>query len=114
MEYERWRGRPTAGGECEERGGGDRFVRHRQRRLRRQGRAVLGLCRHSARLGCVEDAGKRHQDILIVARHRGTAMVVPRPIRGTSAAAACPLNAYPDDIICLASGMPRITVRELK
>ena len=42
-----------------------RLVRHRVRRARRQGRAVLGLRRHSARLGRVEDAGKRRQDPLI-------------------------------------------------
>src|SRR5712672_3562016 len=41
------------------------FVRHRQGRLRRQGRAVLGLRRDPACLGCLEDAGKRGQDSLI-------------------------------------------------
>ena len=41
-----------------------RLLRHRVRRARRQGRAVLGLRRHSAGLGRVEDAGKRRQDPL--------------------------------------------------
>ena len=41
------------------------LVRHRVWRARRQGRAVLGLRRHSAGLGRVEDAGKRGQDPLI-------------------------------------------------
>ncbi len=45
-----------------------RLVRHRQGRPGRQGCAVLGLCRHPARLGRVEDAGKRDQDLLIAAR----------------------------------------------
>ncbi len=43
-----------------------RFLRHRVRRARRQGRAVLGLRRHSPGLGRVEDAGKRRQDTLSV------------------------------------------------
>ncbi len=68
MAHERRRGRQAAGGECEERGrSAARLVRHRQGRARCQGRAVLGLCRHPARLGRVEDAGKRGQDFLIAA-----------------------------------------------
>ncbi len=56
-----------------------RLVRHRVRRARRQGRAVLGLRRHSAGLGCLEDAGKRGQDLLIEHRlARGTDSFVPR------------------------------------
>ena len=66
MEHERGRGRQTAGGEREERGGDPaRLVRHRQGRAGCQGRAVLGFCRRPARLGRVEDTGKRGQDLLI-------------------------------------------------
>ena len=46
-------------------GSPERIVRDRQGRPGRQGRAVLGLRRHSAGLGCLEDAGKRGQDLLI-------------------------------------------------
>ena len=54
-------------------------LRHWQRRARRQSGFVLGLCRHPARLGCLEDAGKRDQDFLIHGTcARGTATVVPR------------------------------------
>ena len=55
-----------------------RLVRHRQGRAGRQGRPVLGLCRRPARLGRVEDTGKRGQDLLIAAHRRGTAELVPR------------------------------------
>ncbi len=57
-----------------------RLVRHRQGRPGCKGGIVLGLRRHPARLGRVEDAGKRGQDPLIAARSsRGTLMdCVPR------------------------------------
>ena len=42
-----------------EAGDAARLVRHRQGRARRQGRAVLGLRRHPAGLGRLEDAGER-------------------------------------------------------
>ena len=43
----------------------ERIVRDRQGRHGCQGPAVLGLCRHSAGVGCLPDAGKRGQDLLI-------------------------------------------------
>ena len=49
-----------------------RIVRHRQGRSRRQGRAVLGLCRHSAGLGRLDHAAERGQDFLIGHHGRGT------------------------------------------
>src|ERR1700694_4296888 len=81
MEYERSRSRKAAGGECEECGrGAVRLVRHRQGWARRQGRAVLGLRRCPARLGCVADTGKRDQDFLIAALSpRDGNCHVPRP-----------------------------------
>ena len=56
-----------AAGAQSEAGGPARLVRHRQGWPRRQGRAVLGLRRHPAGLGRLEDAGKRGQDLLIAA-----------------------------------------------
>ena len=54
--------------------GAERFVRYRQGRSRRQGGAVLGLCRHSAGLGRLEDAGERSQDPLIAHTRSRNAM----------------------------------------
>src|SRR5262249_18333919 len=47
-----------------------RLARNRQRRARPAGRLVLGLRRHPARLGRVEDAGERRQDFLILGTAR--------------------------------------------
>ena len=56
-----------------------RIVRHRVRRARRQGRAVLGLRRHSAGMGRLDHAAERGQDPLIEHRMaRGTEIFVPR------------------------------------
>ena len=59
--------------------GGDavRLVRHRQGRPRRQGRAVLGLRRHPARLGRLDHAEERAADLLIVAIGTARQRAVP-------------------------------------
>src|SRR3954451_1116738 len=68
MAHERCRGRQAAGGNGNRGGiGSVRLLWYRVRRARRQGRAVLGLRRHSPGLGRVEDAGKRRQDTLSAA-----------------------------------------------
>ena len=51
------------------------------RRARRQGRAVLGLRRHSAGLGRLEDAGERGQDLLIGIVMAAGRHIVPRRSR---------------------------------
>ena len=80
--HERGGGRKAAGGERQgRRVGPSRLVRHRNWRARRQGGAVLGLRRHPARLGRLEDAGERGQDILIASSDRGTRSSVPRRSR---------------------------------
>src|SRR6516162_6668454 len=66
MAHERGRGRKAAGGEREERGRDPaRIVRHRQGRARRKSRIVLAVRWHPARLGRLENLGKRGQDLLI-------------------------------------------------
>src|SRR5258708_30488147 len=69
MAYERRRGRETAGGQRQERGGGVGLVWHRQGRPRRQGGAVLGLRRRPARLGRLDHAAKRRCDLQITPQH---------------------------------------------
>ncbi len=46
-----------------------------------KGRSVLGLCRHSARMGCLGHAAERGQDLLIFRDHeRGTVVGRPRHV----------------------------------
>src|SRR5262249_9812825 len=63
--HERGRGRETSGANYEEHGGNTvRLLRHRQRRTRRAGSSLLGLRRHSDRVGRVHHAAERGADIL--------------------------------------------------
>ena len=104
----------SAKSEC---GGAARLVRHRQGRAGRQGRAVLGLRRHPARLGCVEDAGKRRprsSDRAIA--DGGTITIVPRRqsmLIGAHDSERCvpSKSFFMRHHFLLASGMPRIKVR---
>jgi hypothetical protein len=65
VEHELRGSREAAGRECEERLRDPAWlVRHRQGWFRRGGRIVLAVRRHSARLGRLEYAGKRGEDLL--------------------------------------------------
>ena len=60
---------------------GPRLLRHRLRRARRQGCAVLGLRRHPAGMGCLDDAAERDQDLLIASTRRGMLISPSRGVR---------------------------------